>query len=313
MCVIKVTLTFFMLIGTLNGYKILAVLPNPAKSHFAVFEPLMKALARKGHELTVLSYFPQEQHVERYTDLNLGNSQNQRISVFDLGNYQGYRYEKYRTIVALARMGYETCTDALAVPSVQHLIRSNRTFDLLISEYFDTDCFLGFADIFKIPVIGISSCTMLSIFNERLGNPNNPAYIPNNLLLFSDRMSFFERVENTVFGLLQQLVWQVLVDKPSNSIVKEVFGEQTPSLEEMAYKTSIILVNSHFSLMSPRPQVPGVIDVGGMHIGKLKKLPRVRINLIFNNIIVIISRLGIDLPKIVTQKREDSAYYGIVI
>lgn len=264
-----------MLVGTLSSYKILAVLPNPAKSHFAVFEPLMKALATKGHELTVLSYFPQKYQIERYTDINLQNSQNQHINVFNLNNYKGYRYEKYRTLFALSRMGYETCTDALAVPSVQQLIKGNRTFDLLISEYFDTDCFLGFAHIFKVPLIGISSCTMLSIFNDRLGNPSNPAYIPNNLLLFSDKMSFFERVENTVFSVLQQFVWQVWVERPSNLVAKEIFGEDLPPLNEIAYRTSMILVNSHFSLISPRPQVPGVIDVGGMHIGNLKNLPQV--------------------------------------
>lgn len=276
MKVLEYVLLLFLLIGSSSGYKILAILSNPGKSHFAVYEPLVKALAKRGHDITVLSYYPQKEHIERYTDVSLATPEKLRINVFDLANYRGYRYEKYRTIMALARMGYETCEDVLSMQSVQDLIKGNHTFDLLMAEYFDTDCFLGFAHRFKIPVVGVSSCTILHTLNERLGNPSNPAYIPNNLLVFSDKMSFFERVENTVFGLYQSFLWQILVESTTNPLVKNYFGTNTPPLSEIAYKTSLVLVNSHFSLTNPRPQVPGFVEVGGIHIGKPKALHNVR-------------------------------------
>ncbi|XP_075223753.1 UDP-glycosyltransferase UGT5-like isoform X2 [Lycorma delicatula] len=46
-----------------------------------------------------------------------------------------------------------------------------------------------------------------------------------------------------------------------------------PPLWQIAKNTSLVLVNTHPTLNRPRPQVPAVIDVGGMHIGKPEKLP----------------------------------------
>jgi hypothetical protein len=52
-------------------------------------------------------------------------------------------------------------------------------------------------------------------------------------------------------------------------------------LSELKKRTSLILVNSHFSLNNPRPTVPGFIEVGGLHIqtgGTLPEVSSVRIS-----------------------------------
>lgn len=40
-----------------NGDRILGLFIHPGGSHFYSFYPIMKALAQKGHNVTVLSYF----------------------------------------------------------------------------------------------------------------------------------------------------------------------------------------------------------------------------------------------------------------
>ncbi|XP_050344526.1 UDP-glycosyltransferase UGT5-like isoform X3 [Nymphalis io] len=50
---------------------ILAVFPYEGRSHFLVFESLLKELAGKGHNLTVISYFPQENAIPNYRDIAL--------------------------------------------------------------------------------------------------------------------------------------------------------------------------------------------------------------------------------------------------
>lgn len=57
-----------------------------------------------------------------------------------------------------------------------------------------------------------------------------------------------------------------------------------PRLSEIAKNTSLVLVNSHPILNRPRPQVPAVIDVGGMHVKKEKKLPDV--SMVLNNLLL---------------------------
>jgi hypothetical protein len=52
-----------------DGAKILGVFPFPAKSHLMVHKALMLELARRGHEITVVSGFPENKPVPNYTDI----------------------------------------------------------------------------------------------------------------------------------------------------------------------------------------------------------------------------------------------------
>lgn len=63
--------------------------------------------------------------------------------------------------------------------------------------------------------------------------------------------------------------------KHSNIIARNFFGEDLPDLRELAQKTSLILVNSHFSTNQARPTVPNFIEVGGLHIKEPNALPKV--------------------------------------
>ena len=51
------------------------------------------------------------------------------------------------------------------------------------------------------PVIGILSHACLLAAGEANGNPTNPAFIPEVLLPFENRMTFYERLQNTLFWL----------------------------------------------------------------------------------------------------------------
>lgn len=46
-----------------------------------------------------------------------------------------------------------------------------------------------------------------------------------------------------------------------------------PSVEELFRNISLILTNTHRSTSKPRPQMPGIINVGGAHIKPPKPLP----------------------------------------
>lgn len=63
--------------------------------------------------------------------------------------------------------------------------------------------------------------------------------------------------------------------KNSNRIAKQFFGPDLPDLRDLVYETSLLLVNSHFSINQARPTVPNFIEVGGLHINDPKPLPPV--------------------------------------
>lgn len=52
-----------------HGYRLLGLFPFHGKSHFVMFEQLMKGLARKGHQIDVISTFPLKKPYPNYTDI----------------------------------------------------------------------------------------------------------------------------------------------------------------------------------------------------------------------------------------------------
>ncbi|XP_069681761.1 UDP-glycosyltransferase UGT5-like isoform X4 [Periplaneta americana] len=263
-------LLFILHLG--QSSRILAAFPHNGKSHFSVFEPYLQQLAARGHRLLVLSHFPREKPLHNYEDIDLrGILQTNRtnnILAFQDITYGG----QVRSAFRISMWGSESCEKTLQHPAVQDVISSNQTFDLLLAEPFCTDCFLAFAHKFKIPIVGFSSCSFWPWVPGRVGNPDNPSYVPMQFATSSDRMNFRERFWNTLWYLFHRLHHPVLYDAPHYKIARKYFGESLPPLSELAMNTSLILVNDHFSLNRPRPLVPGVVQVGGIHIRPKKDL-----------------------------------------
>ncbi|KAF2881519.1 hypothetical protein ILUMI_24653 [Ignelater luminosus] len=265
-------LTFSLIV---NGYNILGIFPHPGKSHFDVFEPLMKELTKRGHQVTVISHFPQKRPLPRYEDVSLRNTAPIRMDVFDMNGFKLSRFEQYYDVINLMNVGQSSCENGLSSQPLKDFLSSDRKFDLIITEFFSNECFLGFVYRFKAPFIGISSCLLFNWHNDLIGNPSNPSYIPNNFLPLSDKLTFLERVENTILGIVQNTFVRIFMDNLNSKVALEVFRNDLPPLRNIAINASLVLVNSHFSLNLPRPLVPAVIEVGGLHIGEAKKLPQV--------------------------------------
>lgn len=60
--------TLMLLVSALNAHRILGLFPHNGISHFQFFHPIMTALAEAGHEVTVVSHFPNTKPVENYKD-----------------------------------------------------------------------------------------------------------------------------------------------------------------------------------------------------------------------------------------------------
>lgn len=57
---------FLLLCCATNGSRILGLFPFPGISHYQFFHPVMKALAEAGHEVTVVSHFPEKEPIDNY-------------------------------------------------------------------------------------------------------------------------------------------------------------------------------------------------------------------------------------------------------
>lgn len=264
---------FCLLYNYAYSARILAIFPHTGKSHFDVFEPLVLALAKRGHDVSVLSFFPQKHKVDNLTDYSLVGSIPIFVNAMSLDMVDSnYRFQDF---LLISKLGLDSCEPVLSSNSVTNLLNSDKEFDLLIFETFNIDCFLGFAHRFKAPYIGMSSTGLMPIHNSRFGNPQNPANVPNIHYHFCDKMSFVERIINTVSVVWFQFARTYYYDAAGEKIARKYFGTDMPSLREIANNAQLLFTNTHYTIHRPRPLVPAIVPVGGLHINPAKKLPQV--------------------------------------
>lgn len=273
---------------TVNSLKILGVLNTPARSHFYPFDTIIKGLADKGHQVTVISFYGRETPHPNIEDIILrkigatsDGVQTSSQEMFQFNECPNISHDKgFKLLREFANI---SCNDMFSKP-FQNFLHSNKSYDLLILEAFSTDCYLGLVDKFKAPLIQYSSSTILPIFHERFGQPDNSAYISSILAGYSGRMHFWKRVQNTMIHWLHILRYKRVIVPENFKIAKQVYGDDLRPFEQIASEASLMLLNTHFTHMGARPNVPGIIEIGGIHIGAVKKLPKVSLSKLLSKI-----------------------------
>lgn len=266
-------LLFLVILISCDAYKILGLFPHPGKSHFDVFKPLLRELALKGHEVTVISYFPLEKPLTNYTDIALKEETGGLVDIFSVEDIPPGKLHAYYEPIAIHNIARHSCEQGLQNKKVQQLLRSNKKFDLAIMEMFNTHCFAGIIRKLGIPFIGVTSHALMPWSHSWFGTPATPSYIPVLFLDHSDRMDFLERMENAVIYVLHKLYYDFVVATDSDGFSRKYVGESIPG--DFMNNASLVITNVHYSLTRPKPLAPNVIEVGGIHIGRQGKLPEV--------------------------------------
>ncbi|XP_046981243.1 UDP-glucosyltransferase 2-like [Schistocerca americana] len=259
-----------------QGANILSVVTVPSRSHMVFISPLLHELAQRGHNLTVISPFPQSPPVKNVRDIKLNYRMDsfykeRNLSLFELGETNPL------TLVFLSGiLVTEMCKAAVSTPEVQELITSSdQKFDLLIAGAY-SDCFLGLAHKHNASIIYQIPNTLTFMLGDPVGNPGAYSYIPDILLNIPVNMNFLQRMLNSVCGLLVELV-RFFSYIPRQQEIMMTYSrniDNFPSIDKLWKSTSLLLLNNHESIGLPRPLTPNTIQVGGMHIKPSKDLPK---------------------------------------
>ncbi|XP_063542107.1 UDP-glucosyltransferase 2-like [Cydia strobilella] len=264
------------LVYSSDAARILAVFPTPSISHQVVFRPLTHELARRGHEVTVITTdpaFPKGQAPANLTE----------IDVHDIS------YEVWRKIIASIKNGdkndmrnqakvfNEGCFKILekqtAVAEVQDIIQNkNNSYDLLLVEAW-TRFALGFSHVIKAPVIAVSSFGAAIDNYEVMGAPIHPLLYPQAITTRVYNLSLWEKVVEyyNYFSIMNDF-WSS--EKYENADLRRIFGEDTPPLSELKNNVGMMFINVHPLWEGNIPVPPSVIHIGGIHQKPKKELPQ---------------------------------------
>ncbi|XP_026489750.1 UDP-glucosyltransferase 2-like [Vanessa tameamea] len=255
-----------------HAARILAVLPTNTKSHYAMYGRLIDALARKNHQLTVITHFTMKNPPTNVEEINLAGTIPE-ITNNLTKQHTSLKPDAVRNLEQIMKECVHACEVVSQNPAVKALVNSSKTFDLVIVEVFGSECFLPFGTRFKAPVVGLLSSVPLPWVNEQLGNPEGTSYIPAYMLGFGQSMNLWERFVNTIAVIYSKINYKNKSQQPSQIIADRLFGPG-PKLETLAQNYSLVLANSHFSINEVRPLVPALIEVGGLHLDNSQVLPK---------------------------------------
>lgn len=89
-------------------------------------------------------------------------------------------------------------------------------------------------------------------------------------------MSFSQRLYNTIVSIYDWYIRNYVYLPKEEEYAQKFFGHlgPLPSLRDLMFNVSMVLVNTHRSIFPPRPTMPSIVSIGGAHLKPPKPLPK---------------------------------------
>ncbi|XP_063237626.1 UDP-glycosyltransferase UGT5-like [Bacillus rossius redtenbacheri] len=262
--------------------RVLGLFPTLSRSQATSFTSLMKGLAARGHQVTVVSAFPQPAPLANYTDLDMnidGDGLYAAVmkGLMARGGDRSWNPEIFRRTLSTLQMTAEMTDMALMNPAFQQLLKSSDSqFDLVVLEAFASDALLGFAHKYNASVVAFCPSAGYPWVLDSVGNPHPPSYVPSVFLRLDRGMSLWQRVVNSLLEVGLKLLREWYLVPQQDRVMRKHFGhlEGLPHVSELQARTSLLLLNSHAAFHPPVPLLPHVVPVGGLHLRPPGRLPK---------------------------------------
>ncbi|XP_047107072.1 UDP-glucosyltransferase 2-like [Schistocerca piceifrons] len=269
-----VAVSLLAVVTACSAARILMMAPTPSFSHQLPFHILAKALLQRGHQVTLMTTDSAKISHENYTEIDLSVSYNYVREAYDF--LKTYHQPPTQSVTMLRYISHAVADMEFNDSSVQKFMRSGETFDLAILEGLAYHSFYGL--IHKMgspPVAKLLTLTAPSSVYYNFGSPMEPAYMPDMWLGYSDRMDFWQRLYNTYFYLRLMYMWFYQAMPLQEEVMRKYFGPDPPSVYEADRNVSLLITANHFVFEYPRPHLPNIIEITGIHVAtKQKPLPK---------------------------------------
>ncbi|KAL7630946.1 UNVERIFIED_CONTAM: hypothetical protein RMT77_018770 [Armadillidium vulgare] len=251
----------------LNGGRVLFVTPMGTKSHKFFIMGIAEALAKKGHQATVISPFEPTKPIENIREVLIHN--------YSVDTYLEKAFEeKSLVIMKFFIVAVDACIDGLKQQQIQAL--KEEKFDAVIVNIFFSQCYLSLVHHFKVPLIFVSPQGIVGPSHQMVGNIDFPAISGNAMSEPSIPITFSRRLKSTAVNTIYTLLNTFYLEPQmySKCVKNGLCPEDMPPFHEICENVSLTIINCVRTLDNPpRPSMPNVIYAGGAHIKPPKKLP----------------------------------------
>ncbi|XP_055585218.1 UDP-glycosyltransferase UGT5-like [Uranotaenia lowii] len=263
-------------ISVCHAENILFLQTTPSRSHHIWNKQIFDRLHENGHNLTILS-FELEQSIRDKTFLLVDNFYGKIINELTdaSGNDSTDPMSPFENIVNMYGF-YEMASEILMKePVVLDLLNYPKDFKfhMIVHDFTMGQFLLGFVQRFdNPPLVSVSAFNAPSYTTFLADIPLRVTTMPNYAADFGTSMNLIQRLWNTFYWCVEYYYRQRVFMSRENRRLRQIFGENTSTIEQIERQSSIVLVNSDFSFDYHQALPPNVIPVGGLHIQRSDNL-----------------------------------------
>uniref|UniRef100_F6YJY3 UDP-glucuronosyltransferase n=1 Tax=Xenopus tropicalis TaxID=8364 RepID=F6YJY3_XENTR len=257
-------------------------------SHWLNLRLILEELAHKGHEVTALVHsanmlidhnlpsalkaevFPVAFTKETFLTLQRDFFNFWIYGVHNMSYWELYEHLKVAVASSL-KLQRDTCDGVLKNKELMYKLQ-NQKFDIVVADPV-APCGELIAESLGVPFVYSFRFSMGNSLERLCGQLPSPfSYVPGAMTAFSDKMSFGQRLANTVLYAFQDLIFSLVFQKNWDNYYSEILGRPAKVCEIMG-KAEIWLIRTYWDFEYPRPILPNFKFVGGLHCAPAKPLP----------------------------------------
>ncbi|CAK1547661.1 unnamed protein product [Leptosia nina] len=276
------SMVFILLCCAITGThsaRILAVFPTPSVSHQVVLQPLTLELAKRGHELTVITAYPlyASKNPENYTEIDVYEVSYEHWKKKVVHNIEfGTKKSIYPQMETLLSAMTEVICLQIKHPKIQRIIKDREKYDLLLLEAWSRQT-LVYSHLFQAPVIQISSLgSMFGRDEGNVGAPKHPFLFPMTISQKLYNHTFWDKIEELRFRL-----WfdRFFYAEESNEleILREKISNDLPNYDILSDNIDMLFINSHPMWINNQPLPPNVKTIWGIYKNPERVLPKLHL------------------------------------
>ncbi|CAG9786684.1 unnamed protein product [Diatraea saccharalis] len=259
---------------------ILYVVPFTSRSHTIMLKPIGLELARKGHNVTVITGYLEKTDLPNYHQIKIDHKEiweilgTERPNVFTMTEISA---EEFHDLI-FWRGGLAFTEMALNSSQVRQFLAKDNKFDLVISEQFFQEAMYTLALKYRAPLALVTTFGNCMRHNIATRNPLQLATVIPEFLDLNEPTSFWARLRNFYFTFYEFAWWRYWYLVEQEHLAKKYIPglpDKMPSLYDIQKNVSLFLINSHFSFDSAVAYLPNIVEIGGVHLShSIEKLPQ---------------------------------------
>uniref|UniRef100_A0A8C1URT3 glucuronosyltransferase n=1 Tax=Cyprinus carpio TaxID=7962 RepID=A0A8C1URT3_CYPCA len=245
-------------------------------SHWLSMKILVEELSLRGHEMVVL--VPE-------TSVLIGKSGNYTTKSFrvpytladlkaNLDNIEKNAFEKppkltdifenLGNLIQFLNMHVTACEWLLYDESLMKSLRETG-FDVLLTDPF-LPCGAIIAESFSIPAVYFLRMIPCLLDVEATQCPSPPSFVPRFFTGYTDKMTFPQRIENTLMTVFDAFLCRKLF--ASTDELASRFLQKDTTYKELLSYGAVWLLRYDFTFEYPKPQMPNMVQIGGINCAK---------------------------------------------